>query len=163
MDKRGLKYAIDYLNSFYPWKGVPEEVKARAGCTCMSDTLGRKLRDNTNREDDTENNPAGPFMGRVVVWYVMAEDGKNKIAFYQGNPSFKAPERKKKQREDTAGVNPIYAQPAPAVYFYALNGQDHVYSPYYVSMDDIIPKLESLDDKRIYTGSHEKPVLFIRP
>ena len=147
---RGLKVAIDYLNSFHPIKLVPEELKKRAGLDCMSDTLARKLRDNTNRLD--------PLKGRVIVSYEPAKSGKNEVAYYQGNPSFVAPEKKPK-REDTPGVNPIYAKTAPAVFFFETLQAPGVYSPYYTGLsnmkEDIMVKgLEAV----CFTGSHEKPV-----
>jgi len=158
---RGLKVAIDYLNSFHPIKLVPEELKKRAGCDCMTNTLARKLRDNTNREDNTETNPTGPFKGRVVVFYEMDKEGRNKVAYYQGNRSFVAPERKK----IILGMDP--AKPGsertilktPAVFFFETLQTPGVYSPYYTSLasmkEDIMVKgLEAVH----FTGSHEKPV-----
>jgi hypothetical protein len=157
-DKRGVKVAVDYLNSFFPIKLVAEELKARAVCTCMTDTLARKLRDNTNREDDSKKTPDGPFKGRVVVFYVPDADGRNDVAYYQGNRAFVAPPRKKK-REDTPGVNPIYVKRAPAVFFFETLQKPGVYSPYYTSravmhQDALDKGLEAV----YFTGSHEKPV-----
>jgi len=155
---RGLKVAIDYLNSFHPIKLVPEELKKRAGLDCMSDTLARKLRDNTNRLD--------PLKGRVIVSYEPAKSGKNEVAYYQGNPSFVAPERKPK-REDTIGCNPKYAPAAPAVFFYAIEGKGSLsFSPYYINREDMEKKMVEVKAAcgteqfkfPTYTGSHENPV-----
>lgn len=149
MDTKGVKVAIDYLKSFHPIKLVPDELHKRAGCTCKVDTLARKLRDNTNRQE--------PDKGRVIVFYDLDERG-DKVAFYQGNKAYVAPERKKK-REDTPGVNPIYAKTAPAVFFFETLQTPGVYSPYYTGLsnmkEDIMVKgLEAV----CFTGSHEKPV-----
>ena len=162
MDTRGVKVAIDYLNSFHPIKLVPDELHKRAGCTCKVDTLARKLRDNTNRQE--------PEKGRVIVSYELDERG-DEVAFYRGNPSFVAPERKKR-REDTPGVNPIYAKMAPAVYFYAIEDSRNPvlsFSPYYTSREELDKKLVEVKAAcgiklfkfPVFTGSHEKPVRLV--
>ena len=152
MDTRGLKVAIDYLNSFHPIKLVPDELHKRAGCTCKVDTLARKLRDNTNRLE--------PEKGRVIVFYDLDERG-DKVAFYQGKKAYVAPERKKK-REDTPGVNPIYAKVAPAVFFFETLQTPGVYSPYYTSRE--VMAQDALDkglSAVFFTGSHEKPLRLV--
>lgn len=151
---RGLKVAIDYLNSFYPIKLVPEELKKRAGLDCMADTLARKLRDNTNRLE--------PEKGRVIVSYEQDKNGRNDVAFYQGNPKYVAPEKKKAKREDTPGVNPIYVKIAPAVFFFETLQAPGVFSPYYTSRE--VMRQDALDKKLdavFFTGSHEKPVRLV--
>ena len=91
---RGLKTAIDYLVSFHPIALVPEELKKRAGLTIMSETLGRKLRDNTNRKQ--------PLEGRVIVSYRISESGQD-VAYYSGNPSYKKPIKPKIDTGDYKG------------------------------------------------------------
>jgi len=165
MDTRGLKYAIDYLNSFHPIKLVPDELHKRAGCTCKVDTLSRKLRDNTNRME--------PQKGRVIVFYDLDERG-DKVAFYRGNPGFKFEDRKKK----ILGMDP--GKPgsdktvlrAPAVFFYAIEDSRNPvlsFSPYYTSREELDKKLVEVKAAcgiqffkfPVFTGSHEKPVRLI--
>lgn len=160
-DKRGIKVAVDYLNSFFPIKLVAEELKLRAGCTCMSDTLARKLRDNTNREDDSRKTPEGPFKGRVVVFYVPDKDGRNEVAYYQGNRAFVAPPRKKM----ILGMDPALSGSektvvlAPRVFFFETLQAPGNYSPYYTSEQAMIQDVVQKGMEAIYfTGRHEKPV-----
>lgn len=154
MDTRGLKVAIDYLNSFHPIKLVPDELHKRAGITCKVDTLSRNLRDNTNRME--------PEKGRVIVFYDLDERGDN-VAFYRGNPGFKFEDRKKKpKREDTPGVNPIYAKVAPAVFFFETLEKPGVYSPYYTSREVMHQDALAKGLAAVYfTGSHDKPVRLV--
>jgi hypothetical protein len=140
MDTRGLAVAIDYLNSFHPIKLVPDELHKRAGCTCKVDTLSRKLRDNTNRQE--------PEKGRVIVFYDLDKRG-DKVAFYGGNPGFKFEDRNKKPKR----VN------IPAVFFFETLEKPGVFSPYYTSREVMAQvTLEKGLEAVYFTGSHEKPV-----
>lgn len=162
METRGLKVAVDYLNSFYPIALVPEELKKRAGCNIMVDTLARKLRANTNRME--------PEKGRVIVSYDLDERGE-KVAFYGGNPGFKFEDRKKPTR--LLGIDPgkpgsdrtVYR--VPAVFFYAIEGKGMFsFSQYYNNREDMEKKLvevkaacgTELFKFPTYTGSHDNPV-----
>ena len=155
MDTRGLKVAIDYLNSFHPIKLVPDELHKRAGCTCKVDTLSRKLRDNTNRME--------PEKGRVIVFYDLDERG-DKVAFYRGNPSFKFEDRKKFLGMDPGkpGSDRTVIKAPPALFFFETLQKPGGFSPYYTSREVMHQDALAKGLSAVYfTGSHEKPVRLV--
>ena len=163
MEKRGLKYAIGYLNSFYPISLVPEELKKRAGCNIMVDTLARKLRANTNRQE--------PEKGRVISEIYINENNL-RVVRYKGNPGFKFEDRKKKilSMDPAKPGSERTVVRAPAVFFYAIEGQGQLsFSPYYNNREDMEKKLAEVKAAcgtelfkfPAYTGSHEKPLRLV--
>ena len=141
MEKRGLKYAIGYLNGFYPIALVPEELKCRAGCNIMTETLGRKLRANTNREE--------PPKGRVIAEHYVNADGQ-RVTRYKGNPGW--------TYQKPAKASPRPAQ-APCWFFYS-NGVSVVPSPLFPTLAALKASPGYQVGFALWTGSHEAPVPF---
>ena len=70
MEKRGIRCAIDYLNSFYPVVLFKDELHKRAGCNVCVDSLSRKLR-------------AAAAKGEIKALKFIKDDGRE-VVKYQG-------------------------------------------------------------------------------
>ena len=139
MEKRGLKYAIEYLNDFYPIALVPEELKRRAGCNIMTETLGRKLRANTNRNE--------PLKGRVIAEHYVNADGQ-KVTRYKGNPGWTC-------------QKPVKSSPRPAqapCWFFYSNGVSVVPSPLFPTLAALKASPGYQVGFALWTGSHQAPI-----
>lgn len=150
-NRRGVRFAIDYLNSFFPVVLFKDELHKRAGCTCSYDDLARKLR-------------RAAVLGQVKAVPYENEKG-TKITKYQGNPGWINPR--------VYGIPMVFKEklfiplenklpepaPAPAVFFFETLQAPGVYSPYYTSEQAMIEDAVTKGIEAVYfTGTHENPV-----
>ena len=148
MEKRGLKLALDYLNSFYPGEMVPDDLHKKIGATIKVDTLAHSLR-RAHRE------------GKVAVVYKKDNSGVN-IAHYRAmrdgvNATEHKPDLVHRSKVQPKVEPKKTGAKFPAVFFFELADKLGKFSPYYTSQAALEMAVPSGANFHIYTGSHEKP------
>lgn len=147
-NRRGVRFAIDYLNSFFPVVLFKDELHKRAGCTCSFDDLARKLR-------------RAAVIGQVKAVPYENEKGTH-ITKYQGNPNWRNMTPKKARKEfkkATEAISILEASPAPAVFFFETLQNPGQFSPYYTDRQAMFADAVSKGLEAVYfTGTHDNPV-----
>ena len=129
--KRGLTYAIDYLNSFGVTL-IPDDLHKRAGLDIKCDTLAHSLR-RAARD------------GKVSVEYKPDSRGVS-IAYYRGVPGWKPQDR------------PKTTVKAPTFFFFTLK-HSPVCSPYMATIEAVLNSPYYSKGCKIWTGTFEAPIL----
>jgi hypothetical protein len=135
MEKRGLEFALEYLERDYPIRVMTDRLYLLAHCTGKVESLGRSLRREARKPDNTN---------RVNVSDSPDESGRD-VAYYTWNSDYKPPDRQK------TTVNPSW-------YWFTLKSVP-VASPMYLSIEDLKRDPMYSEGCKIWRGSHEAPIL----
>lgn len=130
MERRGIKYALDYLKSFYPLELFKDELYKRAGCSVSHEAVYRKLRLAVER-------------GEIEAIPHETADGKT-IKKYRYNPAYIS---EKKVSADWFFFS-VRGNITPSGYYQSVDAL----------MVDV--KARGLTPLHIYHGTYDRPLLW---